>query len=278
MPSPYPHAYTHNHKVLDDGSVAFECSNNISIWPWLNLPPLHPIVVQTINFWASVESGIALGTFDPEKWSALTHVDWTCDDPDVGHAVRGTYRTDRDGDEMQYVLAFFDAEDRQSVELRGKGVVFRTRNFEGWRDAAKKQAKPDHDVSTFPFADADQVGVEDPAQCFLSEALNGPPVRCMGKITSERGLMPGHPYIAGSGDHVNSTHMGEIGRQFCQLLTGRPLINTGGQMVFEHYVELGRHFLIDQVKGPSSEPSIHAVVRQNGRICTRMRMDYRFAD
>lgn len=278
MPSPYPHAYTHNHEVLADGSVGFECSQDKSIWPWLALAPLHPIVVQTINFWASVESGIALGTFDPKKWSALTKVRWTCPDPQVGHAVRGTYHNARDGDDMEYVLAFFDAQDRQSVELRGTGVVFRTRNFEDWRDDAKKRAEPDHDVSTFPFADADQAGVDHQDQCFLSTPLKGPPVRCIGKITAERGFMPGHPFIAGSGDHVNSTHMGEIARQFGQLLMQRPLVNTGGQMVFDHYVELGRHFLVDQVKGSSPGTSYHAKVHQNGRTCTHIRMDFRTAD
>ena len=278
MKSPYPNAYTSNHVAADDGRLHFECSEDTTIWPWLELHPLHPILVQTINFWASIESGMARGTFDPSRWSALTRVDWSCENSDVGLPVRGTYREVQDDEHANYALEFFDRDDRLVVKLKGAGVVFRSRNFEDWRETSKKKSEATGPSETFPFASPEEVGVDHPDQCFLTKPLRGPPVRSMGHISKELGLLPGHPYIGGSGDHVNSTHMGEIGRQFGQLIKQRPLINTGGSMRFEHYVELGRHFLVDEVRGAAPSSSFHAIVRQNGRICTRIEMRYRFAD
>ena len=84
MPRPFPDRYTLNHQAQNDGSVAFECSRDSAVWPWLRLNATHPILVQTINFWASIDSGEFLGTFNPDTWTALTHVRWICGAPDVG--------------------------------------------------------------------------------------------------------------------------------------------------------------------------------------------------
>jgi len=98
-------SYTHDHVVLDDGLVTFKCSSDRELWPWLALPPLDPIVVQTINYWASVETGAARGTFDTSKWSALTQTEWTCGQPDVGHATHGLGDTIGDADSPRYRLS-----------------------------------------------------------------------------------------------------------------------------------------------------------------------------
>lgn len=273
MKSPFPHAYTHNHKVLDDGTVAFHCSQDKSIWPFLALPPLHPILVQTINFWASVESGMTLGTFDPKKWTALTRIDWTCGDPEAGPPVRGTYRNVTEGDNRHFELTFADADQNQVVALKGEGVVFRTRNFEGWREEAKEKLS-ETGPAEFNFAAPDEVGVETPGEVFLSKPAAGSPVKCLGLITKEAGLIPGHPYIGGSGDHVNSTHAGEIGRQFGELLLGRPSINTGGSIRFDHYVELGTPFEVKLVEHSEATGTFEARVEQAGRNCTQMTWRY----
>lgn len=277
MKSPFPHAYTHNHKVLEDGSVAFECSQDSKIWPWLNLSPTHQIVVQTANFWASVESGMTLGTFDPKKWSALTEVDWTCGSPEVGRAVRGMYSTDALDDMRRYHLAFYDAEDRRVVKLSGEGVVFKTRDFEGWRGETKERiVKPGY-ADGFEFVAPAAVGVESEAECFLGPLTHGTPLTANGLITKTNGFLPGHPYIGGSGDHVNSTHMGEIGRQMGWLLTGEMIRITEGEMAFMHYVELGRPFIIDITEHDQRARNYSFLVRQADRDCTRVQMSYALA-
>lgn len=273
MPRPFSDVYTYNHELLNDGSVKFECSSDVSIWPWLALNPVHPIIVQTINFWASIDAGEFLGTFDPDVWTALTQVDWTCGPPSVGLPVRGRYTTVRDQDRARFTLGFFDAADQQIVQLSGQGVTFRTRNFEGWRGEAKEKLKKP-DPSGFEYVPAETVNVVTQSESFLAPLSYGDRVRTTGLITKQNGLRPAHPYIGGSGDHVNSTHMGEVGRQFGDLLVGAPLINRSGEMKFMHYVELGRPFEVDLVSHDEAAQTYKLLVTQAGRDCTSIEMTY----
>ena len=273
MPKPFPHAYTRHHVVSEDGRVTFECSQDVEIWPWLALSPIHPILVQTINFWGSVECGEVLGTFDPEKWSALTHAEWTCGPTSVGRPVRGDYETLEQGEESRYQLRFFDADDVQTLRISGKGVVFRTRNFEGWRRGTKDEFKKP-DTRGFQYASARALGVASDRERFLAPLKQGEMIKTDGLITKENGLRPAHPYIGGSGDHVNSTHMGEVGRQFAAMLFGRRLVNRSGEMSFMHYVELGRPFEVLLVSQNETNQSVSLLVRQRDRDCTRIEMSF----
>mgnify|MGYP001802305307 CR=1 FL=1 len=279
MPRPFPDKYTLNHRRLEDGAVAFDCTQDSGVWPWLALPAIHPILVQTINFWGSIDSGEFLGTFDPDAWTALTQVEWTCGPPDVGLPAHGVYRSQptADPNRAHYGLTFYDDADRLVADLSGQGVTFRTRNFEGWREDAKEKLKPPA-APAFDYAPKDVVGVEAQSQSFLAPLSRGDSVATTGLITKQNGLRPNHPYIGGSGDHVNSTHMGEIGRQFGELLLGRAVRNTGGAIRFDHYVELGAPFEVDQIVESASGDSFSAGVSQNGRTCTEMTMTYRFSD
>ena len=273
MPRPFPDRYTQNHQAQNDGSVAFECSRDSAIWPWLRLNAVHPILVQTINFWASIDSGEFLGTFSPDTWTALTRVRWICGAPDVGLPHHGIYQTVQDEDRARYKLAFFDQADQMVAELAGQGVTFRTRNFEGWRGDAKEKLKPSS-PPLLNYASAASVGVRSLAESFLAPLRRADTVSTTGLITKENGLRPNHPYIGGSGDHVNSTHMGEVGRQFAELLVGEPLINRSGEMHFVHYVELGRPFEIELVAHDQAAQRFNLLVRQRGKDCTRIEMVY----
>ena len=276
MPKPFPHAYTRHHVVSDDGRVTFECTQDTQIWPWLALNAIHPILVQTINFWGSIEAGEARGTFDPDAWSALVHAEWTCGPPTAGLPIRGVYETIQNDDEMRYQLRFFDADDVQTARISGRGVVFKTRNFEGWRQETKdKFAIPD--TSGFEYATPAELGVQTPGECFLAPLSHGDTVKTEGLITKENGLRPAHPYIGGSGDHVNSTHMGEVGRQFAELFYGERLINRDGEMSFMTYVELGRPFEIELVSHREEDRSVSLLVRQRARECTKIDMSFEVA-
>ncbi len=276
MPRPFADVYTFNHKRLQDQSVAFDCSQDAEVWPWLRLSPIHPILVQTINFWASIDSGEFLGTFDPDVWTALTQVEWECGAPSVGLPARGIYRTEKQADRARYHLAFFDETDQRVARMSGQGVTFRTRNFEHWRGETKEKiVKPEQ--PPFAYVAADRVGVATQSESFLAELSRAETVTTSGLITKANGLRPAHPYIGGSGDHVNSTHMGEVGRQFGELLLGRSLINRSGEMVFLHYVELGSPFDVEMVSHDERAQTYSLIVRQAGRDCTRISMTYGFA-
>lgn len=276
MPNTYDIAFTHSHVLLEDGTVAFKCSADHQKWPWLGLEPSHPTVVQSVNYWASVETGITRGTFDPTKWSALTYTRWLTGEPGTGPISHGLADlpggSDPDDERPVFQITFFDAQGNLVCRLVGKGVVFKTRNFEAWRGDAKKKTAPKPALETFTYAGASALGVSSDVERFLSPLLVDASPRSEALITKENGLLPHHPYHGGSGDHVNANHLADAGLQFAHLvLRCGPLRCTGGEITFKDYVELGRPFTITQTgidKDSSGAVSMH--VQQAGRDCTDM--------
>jgi hypothetical protein len=274
MPRPFPDAYTFNHARAEDGAVTFSCSTNSDIWPWLTLPPTHPIFIQTINFWASFDSAVFLDEFRADAWTALTGLKWTCGPAEAGRPASGRYLSEKDQDRARYALTLWDAAGTIVADYTGEGVTFRTRNFEGWRGKAKAKLEK-ADRAAFDYAPAASVGVATQKESFLSplQQISGTEVST-GLITKENGLRPAHPYIGGSGDHVNSTHMGEIARQFGALLLERPTRNLGGEMVLKHYVELGVPFDVKLLARYDEGQSYSLLVRQAGRDCAQIDWTY----
>ena len=270
MPRPFPDAYTFNHARAEDGAVTFECSTNSDIWPWLVLPPTHPILTQTINFWASFDSAVFLDEFRADAWTALTKLEWECGPPEVGYPARGRYFSASQENRARYELTLWDTDGRVVADYVGEGVTFRTRNFEGWRDAAKTKLKPSAPAK-LTYAPAASVGVTHHKESFLAPLREAAgTLSTTGLITKENGLRPAHPYIGGSGDHVNSTHMGEIARQFGQLLLERPTHNSGGEMGLKHYVELGVPFEVKLLARSDEDQSFSLLIRQADRDCAKI--------
>ena len=266
MPNNYDIAFTHSHELLDDGIVKFQCSGDKEKWPWLNLPPSHPIVIQSINYWASVETGKTRGSFDPTKWSALTWCEWEAGDPDTGpvaHGIADTPPGDIEENKPRFRLTFFDAADKFVCRMTGTGVIFKTRNFEAWRSEAKEKARIESDVSAFNYAPASALGVSSDVERFLTPLVRGEQISSDALITKNNGLKPNHPYHDGSGDHVNANHLVDAGFQFAHLIFGEPLRCTGGEISFRHYVELGKPFGLTQTDAGSE--SISVLVEQSGR-------------
>ncbi len=240
-------SYTTDHKVLSDGSVTFECSRDEAEWPWLALPAQHPLVIQTQNFWTSVGATAALGTRDDSKWSALTWTDWALGELDAGQAARGVFALSGEEGELAFTTQLFDAQDQLIARIGGKGVVFRTRNFEKWREGAKTSAKQDAPgPAQFDYAPRDSLGLterEPPLIGTLVEGPDGPMTKAL--VTKENGLMPGHPFFSGSGDHVNAPHLSELARQTVSLLCdGAAIQITRGEMDMHRYIELGTEISI----------------------------------
>lgn len=275
MPDSPLNRFTHSHSVSDDGEVAFECSSDAEQWPWLALPPFDPIVVQSINFFATMETGLTRGTHDPTKWTALTQTEWTCGKRGTGHAARGSVLMDQGKEGLYYRLKLFDAADALVATTSGTGVAFRTRDFGAWRKTAEPKAAPLQSPDDFQYAPAEALGLATQVESFVSPLIEGgvPSVRVL--IAKENAFVPHHPYHDGSGDHVNSTHLGDACRQFARLVLGDArLVCAGGEMRFIRYIELGRPFHITLVEDVRSENTISMVVRQMERECATAMIRY----
>lgn len=250
------------HELLRDGSVALSCSDDLAAWPWLALDPHHPIVVQTVGFWASVEAGLAKQSWEDGQWTALTEIEWQCGTPGCGHARHGLADYFEDEGKQRFRITLFDAAGRLVYRMSGAGVVFRTRNFEGWRAEAKAAAGTGNE--SFAFAPDEAVHAPVAGGSFLSASDPG-----LALVTPANGLPPGNPYVTGSGDHVNSTHLAEAVRQYAALALGKgPALPSGGEMWFRRYVELGAPFAI------RGEDVSSVTAHQSGKLCCEARFDY----
>lgn len=279
MPANYDVAFTHSHQVTEDDAVSFKCSGDAEKWPWLTLPPTHPIVIQTMNFWASVETGKTRGTFDPTKWSALTYTRWQSfsgSTKPVTHGIADTPPGERDKGKPSFRLTFFDDDGTLVSRMIGAGVVFHTRDFEAWRDAAKKDIAPTPETENFSFAPPHILGVNSEIECFVSPLTDAETPTAHALFTKENCLMPNHPYHGGSGDHVNAGHLADAGFQFAHLAVGRKLSCTGGEITFMRYVELGKPFTLKQTQRTGGSISIRAI--QGDTTCTDMTLWYKYSE
>lgn len=264
-------SFTSNHQIGPDGTVLFDCSADQSLWPWLSLPTHHPVLIQSITYWAAVECGMARGRLDPTLRSALTQMDWVSGKEDVGRMVRGIADPVSEETPASFGLTLYDAENERVCRMTGEGVVFRTRDFEGWR-AKAKQERAGEPVDGFDFVAHERVGVATPIECFLGALDPSPRPVARALITPETGLPPNHPYLDGSGDHVNSTHLVEVARQFACLVRERSdELVTSGSMSFQRYVELGRSFQLSS-SGGSDEMLVE--VHQADKLCTQIKLKF----
>ncbi|BDI60203.1 hypothetical protein [Qipengyuania nanhaisediminis] len=269
-------SYTSNHEIDADGTVRFACSRDCGEWPWLALGPHHPVALQAQNFWASVGAANALGSMSEGQWSALTWTEWQCGAPRVGDAARGTYRREVSGDSDNFVIALFDEADREIVTMRGRGVVFRNRNFEQWREEAKRKAAASAPAKAPPapseMASRAALGLGQGEHPLIAPSTdnggeNGEDF--IGIVTPENAMPPNNRVLSGSGDHVNTVHMVEAARQALCLATGdpRPAIG-GGEMTLKRYVELGTPFTLSLSHGEAGETRF--TLDQLGRECAAM--------
>ena len=274
MTSAHDIAFTHDRVLHPDETVSFQCSQDRELWPFLDLPSHHPIVIQTLQYWASVEAWLERGTLDKDKWTALTWTEWLCGAADAGHAARGTSEQVIVDGKARIKLTLFDAEGAMTCEMHSKGVVFHNRDFEAWRDKAKQDSAPEEDLAEFDFASREAVGSVGVGPSLISALQEGEKPHAFALISKENGLPPGHPYMSGSGDHVNSTHLAEAAHQFVHLLEdSAPLTITGGEMRFTSYVELGRPLRIDLAE--RSDDAATMVMSQGDKVCTTVTLRYR---
>lgn len=270
-------SFSHDHVVLDDGAVAFKCSDDEEKWTWLKLHPANNIVVQMMNYWCSVETGSARGTLDPDKWSALTQCSWRTFAlaPNASHATHGVALPSADETAPSFNMIFFGADGGPVYRLNGAGVVFQTRDFESWRAKAKAKAALLPDPDGFAPASPDRLGVETPIECLVSDVHDIDGAQSVeALVTKENGFAPGHPYHGGSGDHVNAGHLLDTAQQAARILSGgRMTVCAGGEAAFRHYVELGRAFRITKAAEPAPD-EIALTFHQGDQLCANVTMKF----
>ena len=260
-------SYSSDHVVAGNGTVSFACSTDVDEWPWLALGPRHPVVVQAQNFWTSIGASYALGSLSEEQWSALTWTEWAVGDPAAGLATRGTYGREERGDTDNFVISLFDDREREVVTMRGRGVIFRNRNFEEWRQGSKREAaEVAHEPIAFVSRDTLGIGASEHPLVGLPQGDTVPAL-----VSRENGLPPANPMLGGSGDHVNSVHMIEAARQALCVLDGESSRTfTGGEMQLNRYVELGTQFrLTPNQRGANN---VTFTLEQLERPCAELRL------
>ena len=265
--------FTYDRVLKDDGAFEFRCGYDLDIWPWQALHPHDPIYLQTLNFWVPFEAGIARGEYTSEKWTALTETRWTLGPPHIGRPVRGV-AAPVNADNIGFDISLYDKNDAIVYKLTGKGVIFQNRDFNAWRQAAKDKIATLPRPDRFNYAPFQKTGAATQAQSYLSEISDQ---RAQALVTSENGFLPNHPYISGSGDHVNATHLHVLGEQFtCLLENGRKISSPTGTMTFNRYVEL--NYPIDIQLNEKRDDFIDLSFYQAGKLSAGMAFKYEFTE
>ncbi|WP_306250030.1 hypothetical protein [Parvularcula sp. IMCC14364] len=240
--------FVHDCVVMQDGAVAFRCDTDQLKWPWLTLPPAHNIVVQSVNYFASIGASHVAGRIDPQKWTALTSFQWqtfACG-ADARPATHGVVDPQADPDRADYGISLFDAEGAPVYRFTGAGVVFQNRDFKSWRAKARQEIMALPVPEDFLYAVPERVGVTTAIESLVSDLSydqDMPVVEVL--VTSVNGFRPGHPYHDGSGDHVNSGHLCDAAQQMAHMIrsqAGRHAHPCAGRVIFKRYVELDRPF------------------------------------
>jgi hypothetical protein len=255
-------------------AVTFRCSDETDVYPWLNLHPAHNIAVQATNYFALTGVSLFLGQMDGEKWTALTDFRWRCYNTGEGaaHPVRGRSTHSGNSDDPGYACAFFDTRDKPVYDVSGVGVVFRSRDFEGWRAKAKAEIAALPEPQGFEFATSEEAGVASQGEAFVSPLKDddGAPY-ADALITAATGFRPAHPYHGGSGDHVNSSQLCDAVQQAAHLL-GRRDYPSAGAAKFTRYVELGRPFRV--ASAPAPPERLVFEISQGRYKCATISFDY----
>lgn len=271
MPPNYSNPYSSRHQVQDDGSVTFTCTTDPAAQQWLSLPPHHPVVIQTQAFWTAVGAIAALDGLESSQWSALTWVDWVLADGSGGHATSGIYRREEIKGHESYRIELFNQHNALVVTIRGRGVVFRNRNFEEWRAGSKEEAKKSAPPADFTFASKTDLSLSGD-ECALVAPYEAGAAYLDALVTARNGLPPGNPLIGGSGDHVNSTHMHELARQALFLIKRRSDIDADGEMHLNRYVELGTPIRLNIRE--EKDHSLELELEQLDRPCAQIKLHW----
>ena len=258
----------------EDGAIRFRCSDDAGKWDWLRLHPANTIAVQSTNYFALTGVSYFTKYMDGTKWTALTRMEWRSHQTGAGARHPASGRATTAGDGMGYGCRFFDIDGNPVYDVSGVGVVFETRDFEGWRAKAKAKILALPEPRNFRFAAPSAVGVETQGEVFLApldEDSDG--IFADALLTANSGFRPTHPYHGGSGDHVNAGQLCDVAQQVAHMIRG-PGYASDGAAVFSRYVELERPFRISLTAAEADNRRLELAVEQAGEKCAEIEFQF----
>lgn len=275
--------YEHNYARLihaEPGRAEFTFDDDLGRWPWLCLSPLHPIVLDKVQYFAGLTSSLASEVVEAGTRTALTKITWTTTPRPGGtrHATRGVMEGWSDGGIMGYELNLFDEDGHHNAKVRGSGATFADRDFGSWRAQAKSKAAERVGNAPAPVpSDPVAAGLGSNGHCFLSEP--DPDTHAMrGLVGAVSGFPPAHPFHTGTGDHVNAAHLFDCALQAAHLVGTSPgtrLECRAGEAEFLRFVELDVPFEVrpEQLRPLHSGGRITLAFSQAERDAARVTLE-----
>lgn len=277
--------YEHNFaRVLRTGGDRVELGYDLDRrrWPWLALSPLHPVVIDKIQYFSAVTASLVMERMEPGTRSALTKLSWSCRARPGGtrHATQGVLEWWSGEHRGGYTLAVFDDAGHQNARIRGEGRSFADRDFAGWRAQAKRRTAQAVAGSPPPVADPEAAGLGAGGLCFVSApvaAASGTVL--VARVGAADGFHPAHPFHTGTGDHVNAAHLFDCALQAAHLVwepARTALVCSGGEAEFLRFVELDVPFELELRERPARNAGrgrLGFSIRQAGRENARVALD-----
>ncbi len=287
---PYESSLVSRVLAQDATHCALDFDPDPARWPWLDLPCWHPVVCEKYAYFSGVTAGMEVGTISATSFTALTGMDWSYRGAQTAQSAptHAICESRVEAQQAGYSVCTRDATDRVVHEISGKGVIFRTRDFENWRQQRKQADAEDLPRPDFEFATAAVTGCRSGDEVLISDLVDDPEqgtLRCLAWLDADHGFHPGHPYHTGSRDHVNAAQLLDCAYQASHLVLAQqsdwqtltpPLYCTGGKARFKNYVELQRDFelLVTGVTVNGSRRTLRFDLQQGGTICARLSLDF----
>ncbi|MGJ8669716.1 MAG: hypothetical protein ACSHXK_09530 [Oceanococcus sp.] len=245
----YQHNFAHARQV-SELSVELDFLLKPELWPWLSLPPAHPVLIEKYQYFGATTASWAMQLFAPESYTALTRFRWSCGDaawgtqyPDSGLC---TGRNDKSG--MGFQLDVSNSQGDNFYRTAGDGFVFTDRDFRLWREKTRQQTQQSNRMGAIALASSSQCGLDPFGKSFIGASDNA--ARYFAHVARESSFHPQHPFHTGSGDHVNAAQLLDCALQTIHLHVGAgrawesPLQCQSGEAQFQRYVELDIPFEI----------------------------------
>ncbi len=244
------------------------------LWPWLSLPPSHPVLVEKYQYFATMTASWAMGTFSPETYTALTMFEWQCSALALGqrYPTHARYENWTENGDMGFTLTVTDEQGQTLYSTRGQGFAFRDRDFQQWREKSRRSAQQARHVLQVEPVDPGKAGLGPQGHSFVTEVVDrvGKPT-VYARVPKHGGFYPEHPFHTGSGDHVNAAQLLDCALQAVHVFAGdgklwtQPMLCTGGQAQFRRYVELDVPFEItlDALHSDSADLHLSQAGRDN---------------
>lgn len=274
---PYEHNFARIEKI-QDRSVSFEFDLDGNRWPWLILPPQHPVLIEQYQYFASVTAGRALHALPADQFSALTHYAWGCPVRVKRFARTGILEAQAAGQKMHFEMDCFTDDGKHAIAMQGSGFSFSDRDFKAWRHRSRQAVLKAVGARKIELARPQLLGIDHGGAVFVSDPLmQGDQLHLLAQVFLEQGFYPQHAFHTGSGDHVNAAQLLDCGLQAAHRLAAYEqgdqspcsMFCIGGRLQFHQFVELDAPFeivLAEQNVDQSALRSFRFTVRQAGRL------------